>query len=154
MPSTECGFADGPGGVLGCDLLINKGPTLDVNFGFDPAYNPTAVNPPPTLPISGLPALVDSGATDSCIDKLLAAQLKLPVVDRQRIAGVHGAREVNMHLAQIHVPALDVTLCGKFAGVDLIAGGMIHHALIGRTFLRHFTMTYSGTTGRVVLSRP
>ena len=59
-----------------------------------------------------------------------------------------------MHLAQIHVPTLDVTLYGTFAGVDLIAGGMIHQALIGRTFLRHFTMTYNGFTGSVVLSRP
>lgn len=154
MPSIECGSADGPGGVLGCDLLVNRGPTLAVNIGFDSAYSPTAIDPPPTLPIIGLPALVDTGATDSCIDRALAAQLKLPVVDRQRIAGVHGAQEVNMHLAQIHVPALDVTLYGKFAGVDLIAGGMIHRALIGRTFLRHFTMTYNGTTGSVVLTRP
>lgn len=154
MASTECGFADGPGGVLGCDLLISNGPTLNVNIGFDPSYNPISADPPPTLPVIGLPALVDSGATDSCIDRLLAAQLKLPVVDRQRVAGVHGARDVNMHLAQIHVPSLDVTLYGKFAGVDLIAGGMIHHALIGRTFLRHFTMAYDGLTGSVVLSRP
>ena len=154
MASTECGFADAPGGVFGRDLLISRGPTLNVNIGFDPTYNPTSVNPPPTLPVIGLPALVDSGATDSCIDKLLAAQLKLPVVDRQRVAGVHGAQEVNMHLAQIHVPSLDVTLYGRFASVDLIAGGMIHHALIGRTFLRHFTMAYNGITGSVALSRP
>ena len=154
MASTECGFADGPGGILGCDLLINRGPTLAVNIGFDPAYNPTAADPPPTLPVIGLPALVDTGAADSCIDRLLAVQLRLPVVDRQRIAGVHGAQEVNMHLAQIHVPSLAVTLYGRFAAVDLIAGGMIHHALIGRTFLRHLTMAYNGITGSVVLSRP
>ena len=146
MPSTECGFQ-------GCDLLTTNGPTLSVNIGFDPAYRPTAANPPPILPVNGLPALVDTGATDSCIDKLLAAQLRLPVVDRQRIAGVHGAQEVNMHLAQIHVPSFAVTLYGRFAGVDLIAGGMVHHALIGRTFLQHFTMVYNGPSGSVVISR-
>lgn len=154
MQGTECGFGGGAGGVSACDLLITNGPTLAVNIGFDLSYSPTASNPPPTLPVVGIPALVDTGAADSCIDRLLAAQLKLPIVDRQRIAGVHGARVVNMHLAQIHVPSLDVTLYGKFAAVDLLAGGMIHHALIGRTFLRHFTMTYNGTTGSVVLSRP
>jgi hypothetical protein len=135
-------------------LLITNGPTLRVNIGFDPTYDPIVVDPPPTLPVIDLPALVDTGATDSCIDKLLAAQLKLPVVDRQRIAGVHGAKEVDMHLAQIHVPSLHVTLYGTFAAVDLIAGGMIHHALIGRTFLRHFTMAYNGASGSVLLSRP
>jgi hypothetical protein len=153
MPSIECGFADGPGDVLGCDLLVRNGPTLQVKIGFDPAYKPSAVDPPPTLPVIDLPALVDTGASDSCIDNLLAAQLKLPVVDRQPIAGVHGSREVNVHLAHIHVPSLQVTLYGTFAAVDLIAGGQTHHALIGRTFLRHFTMTYNGVSGSVVLSR-
>lgn len=41
---------------------------------------------------------------------------------------------------------------GAFAGVDLKAGGQIHSALIGRTFLRHFKMIYDGRTGTVSLS--
>jgi hypothetical protein len=154
MPSIECGFADGAGNIPGSDLLITNGPTLQVNIGFDPSYRPIAVDPPPTLPGIGVAALVDTGAADSCIDRLLASQLKLPVVDRQRVAGVHGSMEVDMHLAQIHVPSLEVTHYGAFAAVDLIAAGLIHQALIGRTFLRHFTMTYNGTSGSVVLSRP
>ncbi len=154
MPSIECGFVDGAGAILGCEMLVTNGPTLRVTIGFDPGYDPKAANPPPTLPGVILPALVDTGAGDSCIDRLLAAQLRLPVVDRQRVAGVHGAMEVDMHLAQIHVPSLLVTLFGAFAGVDLIASGLIHHALIGRTFLRHFTMAYNGMSGSVVLSRP
>jgi hypothetical protein len=37
--------------------------------------------------------------------------------------------------------------------VDLKAGGQIHSALIGRTFLKHFKMVYDGRTGTVTLSR-
>jgi hypothetical protein len=79
-------------------------------------------------------------------------QLNLPIVDQRRISGAHGAGLVNVHLAQIHVPALAFTLYGPFCAVDLIAGGQAHYALIGRTFLQHFTMIYEGHTGTVTLS--
>jgi hypothetical protein len=78
--------------------------------------------------------------------------LALPVVDRRHVGGVSGLKEVNMHLAHIHIPSLSFTLYGAFAGVDLIAGGQLHYALIGRTFLQHFKMTYDGLTGDVTLS--
>jgi hypothetical protein len=150
MAKTFCGFDDSPS-VSGCAQLVGFGPTLLVMIGFDPNYDPATPQNPPVLPLPALPALVDTGATASCIDSGLAMRLNLPIVDRQMIAGVHGNREVNMHLAHIHVPLLAFTVYGPFAGVDLIAGGQAHHALIGRTFLQHFTMIYEGRTGTVVL---
>jgi hypothetical protein len=95
---------------------------------------------------------VDTGATESRIDSTLAMHLNLPIVDRRTIAGAHGAGEVNVHLAQIHIPSLAFTLYGPFAAVDLAAGGQSHRALIGRTFLQHFSMHYDGRTGTVTLS--
>jgi len=59
-----------------------------------------------------------------------------------------------MHLAQIYVPTVNFTFVGAFAGVDLVAGGQAHTALIGRTFLRYFTLTYFGLTGTVELDGP
>jgi hypothetical protein len=59
----------------------------------------------------------------------------------------------SIFIAQIHVPSLAFTIYGAFAGVDLAAGGQVHKALIGRTFLRAFKMVYEGTTGTVTLSR-
>jgi len=150
MVQTKCGFDNGPTHT-GSDLLIMLGPTLLVNIGFDPTYNPQKkVVPVPG--ITGVQALVDTGATESCIDSLLAAKLKLPVVDRREISGVHGKREVNVYLAQVHVPSLAFTTYGPFAGVDLKAGGQVHEALIGRTFLCSFTMVYEGRTGTVTIS--
>jgi hypothetical protein len=55
-------------------------------------------------------------------------------------------------MAQIHVPALEHTIYGLFAGVHLAAGGQRHRALLGRTFLHSFTMIYEGATGTVILS--
>lgn len=151
MVDLKCGFNDGPMG-RGSDLLMNLGPTLLVNIGFDPNHdvtNPLAV---PTAGIENVQALVDTGAAECCIDSLLAVQLNLPLINRRPISGVHGSHLANVYLAQVHVPLLQTTMNGAFAGVDLRAGGQIHGALIGRTFLRHFQMIYDGRTGTVILS--
>src|SRR5688572_8020743 len=99
-------------------LLVYHGPTLSVNVGFDRTWRAVDHKPPNARGFQ-LEALVDTGAQDSCIDRLLAAQLNLPVVDREKVCGVHGEREVDVYLAQVYVPALDFTEYGKFAGVEL-----------------------------------
>jgi predicted aspartyl protease len=152
MPTTRCRFDSGPSGH-GRDLLVGTGPSLYTHIGFDPDFDPAAVSAqPPKIPATPFLALVDTGATESCIDSMLAMRLNLPVIDRRRVSGIQGAGEVNVHLAQVHLPALAFTLYGPFCAVDLIAGGQAHHALIGRTFLQHFTMVYEGRTGTVTLS--
>ena len=153
MPSTRCGFDGVPGGASGADFLSLYGPTLMVDIGFDSAFKVEAGGTP--VPgLTGIRALVDTGASESCIDSLLAAQLNLPVVDRRLISGIHGGQEVNMHLAQVHVPSLNFTIYGAFAGVHLETGGQVHKALIGRTFLRHYKMIYEGHTGTVIIESP
>lgn len=150
MPSVECGFPDRDG-LSGSVRLAVQGPTIFVRIGFDPAFSPS-VEGFPSIPTRPLPALIDTGATESCFDARLAADLHLPVVERASVAGAHGTGSVNMYVAQIHVPSLGVNIVGRFAGVQLEAGGQGHRALIGRTFLMHFTMTYDGPTGAVRLS--
>lgn len=150
MPTTSCGFDDTPE-VSGSSLLESLGPTLYVAVGFDPNFRPNS-RIAPALPSNGLPALVDTGAFECCIDSTLARDLNLPVVDRKNVAGAHGSGPVNYHLAQINIPALNFTMYGGFAGVHLATGGQRHLALIGRTFLRHFKMTYEGRTGTVTIS--
>jgi hypothetical protein len=151
MAETKCGFDSVSGGASGADLLVSYGPAIFVNIGFDPAF--TSETPFEPVPgITGISALVDTGASESCIDSLLAAQLNLPVVDKRSVSGVHGAQPVNMHLAQVHIPSLGLTLWGAFAGVHLATAGQIHRALVGRTFLRHCKMNYDGKTGTVIIS--
>ena len=138
--------------MSGRDLLTSIGPTLYVQIGFDPTYDPKMPNKAPELPAGLVPALVDTGSSESCIDADFAAIWNLPVVDKWSASGVHGAHPVNMHLAHIHVPTLGFTAHGLFAGVGLRVGGQHHKALIGRTTLQHFTMTYDGRTGNVTIS--
>ncbi len=151
MPSIKCGFDDIAGGASGAEMFTSYGPTLLVDIGFDPNFKPVS-GAIPTPGITGVYALVDTGAGESCIDSVLAAQLNLPIVDKRMVAGAHGAQEVNMHLAQVRVPSLDINILGAFAGVHLEAGGQSHQALMGRTFLRNFTMVYEGRTGTVTIS--
>lgn len=152
MTSTTCGFNDTPNGPSGQSQLCFHGPTLFVLIGFDQNYDPSAIpRTPPNLPQTIIPALVDTGAGESCIDSTLAMTLNLPIVDRRSVSGSAGAHEVNVHLAQIFVPSLNHTVFGAFCAVDLAAGGQNHQALIGRTFLQGFTMIYDGKTGTVTI---
>jgi predicted aspartyl protease len=131
---------------------VLHGPTIFVDIGFDPSFQ--AAKPTrPTLAATQLWALVDTGATECCIDTDLAKKLALPVIDRRKISGVSGLKEVDVYLGHIHIIALGITMYGGFAGVDLIAGGQRHYALIGRTFLRQLTMVYDGKTGIVTITK-
>lgn len=149
MREVNCGF-NGGSGASGSDLLMTWGPTLQVNIGFDKDWK-AETGAVPKAGIVLADALVDTGAGESCIDDLLATQLNLPVIDRRPVSGSAGQHEAKIYLAQIHVPTLNHTIYGAFAGVHLTAGGQVHKALIGRTFLVNFTMIYEGHTGRVIL---
>jgi hypothetical protein len=152
MPKkTSCGYASG-GPIAAHHLLVMQGPELIVDIGFDPNY--TGQAKPNGLGAPGVPALVDTGAYVSFIDDDLAKKLNLPAVDQQTVSGSAGKHTVTMYLAHIYVPSLDITHTGQFGGVHLIAGGQRHSALIGRSFLMHFKMTYNGLTGEVELEMP
>jgi len=144
----ECGYPDpqkGPG------ALCRFGPALRVNVGFDLTYKPSS-NKPPTPGKASIEALVDTGADEGCIDTNLAAQLKLPIVDRRPAGGaLGGIREVNVHLAQIHIPALRFTLYGLFSALQLNSGGIPQPVLLGRTFLQYCQMHYDGRSGSVTI---
>src|SRR5687767_12040737 len=103
----DLGFANNPA------LLAYHGPTLAVTVGFDKTWRASDRKPPRARGFE-LEALVDTGAQESCIDRLLAAQLSLPVIDRAPVCGVHGLREVDVYVAQIYVPVLNFTEYGKF----------------------------------------
>ena len=143
MPIVSCGFPN-------IEQLIQYGPTVRVRVGFDPNFRPVSGNLP-DLPQEQIAALVDTGATLSCIDTSLIGSLDLPVVGEEDFSGIAGSSKHSMHLAQIRIADLAITLYGRFAAVDLFAGGMPHSVLLGRTFLQYFRMSYEGRTGNVII---
>ena len=152
MPIADCGFVD-TDKMLGSTSLLQFGPTLWVDIGFDPEYSYGQEGPLPQSSITQVPALVDTGATMSCIDDAVAQSLSLPLVDRQTLSGVGGKHELNVYLAHIVVPTLDFFQYGLFHGVSLTEGEQPHRALIGRTFLQNMMLIYDGRTGRVQIAR-
>ncbi len=147
MPEINCGFSDSSQ-ASGSELLAAYGPTLPVYVGFDIRFWEGNV-PEPELPSRILPALVDTGASHSCIDSEIARDLGLPVVDQATVGGVGGALNVDVFWAQLYAPELRVDFSGQVAGVHLNQGEQPHLVLIGRDFLQRFTMVYEGRTGAV-----
>lgn len=146
MPTIRAGYEGRPA------RLASDGPSLPVQIGWDWGF-PVGGGAHPLLPDTRYSALIDTGASHNIVDQTLAVALGLPPAGRRYIAGVHGAQGVELYLAQIYIPALDFTIYERLAGVSLSASGQPYAALLGRTFLRHFTMTYDGPTGLVTLSR-
>lgn len=152
MARVECGHWDTGIKRWDPDLLILHGPSIQVDIGFDPAFDPVRLGKPPNAITKNAWALIDTGAQESFIDTGLADALTLPLVDMMPVSGSAGRHVAPVYSAQMYIPPLNFTIWGTFAGVNLVAGGQQHMALIGRTFLAHHKMIYDGTTGRVALS--
>jgi predicted aspartyl protease len=93
-------------------------------------------------------ALIDTGASDSCIDEQLAQQLGLMPVDRRQVGGVAGQQLHYVYLAHLTVPNLGMQTLGPFIGVNL---GGVHKVIMGRDFLTHTILIYNGEEGEITI---
>ena len=141
MAIAEFGFARQP------DALVNIGPTVVVRVGLGRDVMDEGSEAREHL------ALVDTGALNNCIDHRFARALGLNSTGHVRIAGVGGLFDTEMYAAHVYIPALDFLIVGRFMGVSL-HGEEGHAVLLGRAFLRNFTMTYDGPSGSVILATP
>ena len=132
-------------------LLWYIGPTLYVEIGYDAQYQAGQIDRP-DLPSELFPALLDTGARESCIDTSLAQDLGLPFEGQKLISGTYGTHLANVYLAQIYIPALDETISGEFYGITMAGGGFYQRALICRDFLLRCVLHYDGRTGEVTIS--
>ena len=130
------------------DLLVRMGPSITVVVGH---LDPASGDPKMAVDKANetVPALVDTGAVESCIDDQLAKKLGLPVIDKQLCAGAGGTSTHDVYLAFITIPPLNFNQYGRFMGVHLAAGGQAHQVLLGRTLLSRMVMFYDGITGCV-----
>jgi len=146
MPLIDAGFSSKDGSADNV-TLENVGPTIQVTITYAPDGKEI-----PDNKIKVVDALVDTGATQTCIDNQLAIDLELPVVDVQQIGGAGGISEHNVYMAHVVIPNLDITQYGKFTGVNLSEGEQRHQCLLGRTFLRNTIMIYDGIRAQVSIA--
>ena len=122
------------------ERLTSFGPLIQVQIGL--------TEPPSDAEVHY--ALVDTGASDSCIDNTLAERLGLTPVDEETRLGVHGAGPVTIYHGWLRVTALGMNKHGRFGGADLAFAPF--KALLGRDFLKYCIMEYNGHTGLVTLT--
>lgn len=139
--------------VPGNLVLFRSGPCMQVSIS---VAEPVAVQllqqgKKLPAPISGM-ALVDTGASTTCIDETVAQKLLLPVTDVVMVASAsHAATQQNVYPARIEVVGLSIAINALNAiGAPLAPQGII--ALIGRDVLQHCTLFYNGMTGSISLA--
>lgn len=156
MPVVECGFLDAAAAGSPADALVQYGPIVPVDIGFDPVMFAAA------FPAAGfrrvpqacnIPALIDTGSSDSYIDEELAERLQLPLVDQMQVDGASGELTVNVYLAHIALPGLGATQHGRLLALRLNGPVTRHQVILGRTLLRDTILIYDGRSGSVKLAR-
>ena len=148
MRTVHAGFKAGKNGLTQPELLAQLGPTFLVDVG---ARNRARDGGPPDLEHKGVRALIDTGAGAHAIDETFALEIGLRRSDEGTLSGVMGEASVNIYTARLYVPGFDLLLFEPFYGVKLKEGGQWHRIVLGRPFLRGYTMTYEGRTGQVVI---
>lgn len=133
--------------------LLQRGPIVQVTIGVEQnmAQQLVAQGAQLPQPVSGT-ALIDTGATTTCIDEEVARQLNLPAVDVISIASAsHADSRQNVYPALIEVVGMAIKFNALRAiGVPLANQGI--HVLIGRDLLQHCTLFYNGMIGSFTLS--
>ncbi len=134
-------------------VLQTRGPVVQVTVGVADvvAHQLAAAGQNVPQPIAGQ-ALIDTGASVTCIDDQIAQQLQLPVIDvAQMTSASHAAIPVNIYPAVIEFVGFGMRLnIGRAMGANLAPQGIV--ALLGRDLLQVCTLHYNGPTGQITLA--
>jgi len=134
-------------------VLLQRGACVQVIFGIAQIFADQLLQQGQTLPqpVSGI-ALIDTGASSTCIDESLAQQMNLPAIDVvQMMSASHDATPTNVYPIQMQVIGTPIRVeVPRALGATLATQGYI--ALIGRDFLQHCTLFYNGISGEMTLS--
>ena len=134
-------------------VLLQNGPCVQVVIGLAQSFAEQIIQQGQTVPqpVSGM-ALVDTGASTTCIDDALAQQLGLPVIDVvQMTSASHAGTQANVYPIQMEIVGSPIKVnVPRAIGANLTPQGIV--ALIGRDYLQHCTLFYNGITGEITLS--
>lgn len=142
------GHSFGPGGISAYDRsaeLAALGPIIDIVIR-SPQLPAQADRQPHQREATPARGLIDTGATDVCIDVTLAAELGLIWTGREQV-GVAGGASI---MADVFAGILEVPELGFSEMVPLYAlktRRPTHDVLLGRSFLRNFIVTFDGPQG-------
>ena len=128
-----------------------RGPILQVSITIEQNAGKGLVAQGKTLPTpkSGL-ALIDTGASNTCVDEQAAKDLGLPVIDVANMQSAsHEKHECNIYPVQIITPIVTLN-APRAMGAALASQGLL--VLIGRDVLQNCNLFYNGPAGQFTLS--
>jgi predicted aspartyl protease len=130
-----------------------RGPVVQASVTLEETAAQTLVQQGGQLPSpeNGL-ALIDTGASVTCIDAEAARRLRLPAIDVVPMTSASHARtDQNVYPIQIEILGFPMRLqAPRAVGAELASQGLL--LLIGRDVLRSCTLFYNGVTGEFTLS--
>jgi len=133
--------------------LQGKGPIVQVSVTVEQtvAKNLIAKGIPIPTPITGW-ALIDTGASVTCIDEGVAQMLQLPAVDVVSMtSATQASTPRNVYPIQIQMTGVRIVFQATRAiGAELKPQGLL--LLIGRDMLQMCTFFYNGLTGQFTLA--
>jgi predicted aspartyl protease len=134
-------------------ILTLQGPRIQVNVSLAQTVAQQLVQQGISIapPMSGM-ALIDTGASSTCVDAQAAQQLQLPVIDVVQLASAsHAATQCNVYPVHIEMIGFPIQIdAPRVIGAELAAQGLL--MLIGRDVLQHCTLHYNGFTGQITLA--
>ena len=134
-------------------VLESRGPILQVNLSVASAFADQLLkeNKPVPQAITGF-ALLDTGASCTCIDDDAAKKLGLPVIDKVKMSSAsHNESEKNVYPAIIEVLGMPMKInADRVIGASLAAQDLL--VLFGRDLLSNFTLFYNGANGEFTIS--
>jgi len=131
-------------------LQIN-GPRLQVSVTLEQNALQTlaAQGKPVPVPKVGL-ALIDTGASHTCIDEQTAKELGLPVIDvGYMVSATHEKVPCNIYPMSMATPIATLN-CPRAMGASLAGQGLV--ALIGRDVLQICVLHYNGLIGQYTIA--
>ncbi len=133
--------------------LQQRGPIIQVSVGLEQGMAKAITQQGKSVPAPRIGyALIDTGASLSCIDEQVAKDMQLPVVDvGQMVSASHTGHPCNLYPIHIAlVPTPIVFNASRAMGANLAVQGCV--AIIGRDILQSCTLFYNGAAGQITLS--
>jgi len=97
-------------------------------------------------------ALIDTGASDNCIDFRIAQALKLRAIDQRTISTAGGPIQVNVYLGIFEIPLLGFKKMMRLFAPRI--DRLNYQVLIGRSVLKEYLVTFDGPANHCTFAKP
>src|SRR5487761_597628 len=130
--------------------LQMRGPVLQVAVTIEQNAGKALLSQGRTVATKTGLALIDTGASNTCIDEQVAQELGLPIIDVGSMQSAsHEKHPCNIYPVQIITPVVTLN-SSRTMGANLAPQGLL--VLIGRDVLAACNLFYNGPSGQFTLS--